>query len=486
MTIKNPRKKVQNLKNAKDARTPVLSAEVVSHKSTAIATQPATTPQDMPKLEQVAPPVTTITNQAGYVFTGSTNPTKRFAEQLIRDRPDVEPSHIYKCLIDHKKYTAKYSDVLKNEMHAADHYFTYGFSESRELIRPGLLRHSQTFKNTHEATLFLSSAPRRDGSFVYRCLFQSQTISKNLVYHGQTEIHKMVRAIFNCKELIFSRPEHNETSLYLIELAKNIGVKVTLDYDDLLLPEHCEYLGHVRSSDGKTVEHARKNIMGKSAFLLYADAFRCSTPLIAQAMAHLSKPIEVHRNQIVSAMVLPKQQCIEKLKNITSRKVKILYLSGTATHKKDFSIAQGPLLKLAQEYPDRFEITFLGNTGTHSNPIELFNTKVTVISRVNFNEMLSVISEHDIALAPLEDTIFNNAKSNIKFIECGSQGVPVIASPRDEFVEAVTHGVNGWLCESQAEWYSTLEKLINDPAVIARASLKAREAVLKHHVVSAQ
>lgn len=87
---------------------------------------------------------------------------------------------------------------------------------------------------------------------------------------------------------------------------------------------------------------------------------------------------------------------------------------------------------------------------------------------------------------PLEDTIFNNAKSNIKFIECGSQGVPVIASPRDEFVEAVTHGVNGWLCESQAEWYSTLEKLIKDPAVIARASLKAREAVLKHHVVSAQ
>ncbi|WP_352289894.1 hypothetical protein, partial [Psychrobacter sp. GW64-MNA-CIBAN-0177] len=61
MTIKNPRKKVQNLNNAKDARTPVLSAGFVNHQSTAIAAQQATTPQNMPKLEQVAPPVTMIT-----------------------------------------------------------------------------------------------------------------------------------------------------------------------------------------------------------------------------------------------------------------------------------------------------------------------------------------------------------------------------------------------------------------------------------------
>ncbi|MBF8675968.1 glycosyltransferase [Pseudomonas fulva] len=438
-------------------------------------------------VEQVAPPVGNVVEKVKTLkFTPSLDPNKKFVEQLMRDRQDIDPDYIYRCIINQQKYFDKYPDVQHSGMMAADHYFTYGFNESRELKRPGLLRHSQVFNIEHEATLFLSSAPRRDGSFVYRCLFQSQKIKKNLVYHGKTEILKLVRAIFNCKELIFSRPEHNETSLYLIELAKNIGVKVILDYDDLLVPEHAEYLGHVRSSDGRSVDAARNNIMGKSAFLLYADGFRCSTELIAKAMQHLSKPVEVHKNQIIASMVRDKQECVVRLNDLPRRKLKILYLSGTATHKKDYSIAQGPLVKLAQLYPNSFEITFLGNTGSHSGPIEIFNPNVKTISRVDFNEMLNVISQHDIALAPLENTVFNNAKSNIKFIECGSQGVPVIASPRDEFRTAITHGVNGWLCESQDEWFTQLEKLVKDPKILHRVSLKARESVIKQHVLGEQ
>ncbi|MFS0826266.1 glycosyltransferase [Pseudomonas phoenicis] len=447
----------------------------------------STVGSETPKLEQVAPPVGNIVAKVKTLkFIPSLDPNKKFVEQLMRDRQDIEPDYIYRCVINQQKYFEKYPDVLQSGMLAADHYFTYGFSESREIKRPGLLKHPQTFDIDHEATLFLSSAPRRDGSFVYRCLFQSHKLKKNLVYHGKTEILKLIRAIFNCKELIFSRPEHNETSLYLIELAKNIGVKVILDYDDLLVPEHAEYLGHVRSSDGRSVDAARNNIMGKSAFLLYADGFRCSTELIAKAMQHLSKPVEVHKNQIIASMVRPKQDCVVRLNDLPRRKLKILYLSGTATHKKDYSIAQGPLVKLAQRYPDSFEITFLGNTGSHSAPIEIFNPHVKTISRVDFNEMLNVISQHDIALAPLENTVFNNAKSNIKFIECGSQGVPVIASPRDEFKEAITHGVNGWLCESQGEWFTLLEKLVKDPKILHRVSLKARESVIKQHVLGEQ
>ncbi|MBA6060317.1 glycosyltransferase [Pseudomonas juntendi] len=448
---------------------------------------PSMATTEAPKLEPIASPVENVVAKVKTLkFVPSLDPNKKFVEQLMRDRQDIEPDYIYRCIINQQQYFDKYPDVQHSGMLAADHYFTYGFNESRELKRPGLLKHPQAFRIDHQATLFLSSAPRRDGSFVYRCLFQSKKLKKNLVYHGKTEILKLVRAIFNCKELIFSRPEHNETSLYLIELAKNIGVNVILDYDDLLVPEHAEYLGHVRSSEGRSVDAARNNIMGKSAFLLYADGFRCSTHLIAKAMHHLSKPIEVHKNQILASMVRAKQDCVVRLNDLPRRKLKILYLSGTATHKKDYSIAQGPLIRLAQLYPDSFEITFLGNTGSHSAPIEIFNPHVKTVSRVNFDEMLNIISQHDIALAPLENTIFNNAKSNIKFIECGSQGVPVIASPRDEFKAAITHGVNGWLCESQNEWFTQLEKLIKDPKILHRVSLKARESVIKQHVLGEQ
>jgi glycosyltransferase involved in cell wall biosynthesis len=411
------------------------------------------------------------------------NPSKKFVSQLMRDRPDIDPDYLYKCLIDHTKYMAKHKDVVGSGMHAAEHYFTYGHTEKRDLTRVGLLKHPQQFSIHSETTLFLSSAELRDGSFIYRCLFQSLDYKNNLVYSGKTEILKLVRAVFNCKELIFSRPEKTELAFYLIELAKNIGVKVTLDYDDLLLPEHAEYLGHVRSSDGLTIEEARKSLINKSSFLLYADAFHCSSPVIANALANLEKPVKIVKNRIMRTMVAADAVCLSRLQNIDDRKLKILYLSGTATHKKDFSIIQGAIVKLAQEFPDKFEITFLGNTGSNVHPIALYNDSVNVIPRLTLNEMYKVIAQHDLALAPLEKTIFNTAKSNIKFIECGSQGVPIIASPLAEFKEAIVNNENGWLCETQTEWYERLRSLIMNPSQLRKVSLEARNCVINKFTV---
>lgn len=415
--------------------------------------------------------------------TPAENPSKKVINQLMRDRPDISEDYLYKCLIDHPKYIAKYKDIASSEMHAAEHYFTYGHIEKRELPKPGLQKHPQPFNIKSDTTLFLSSAELRDGSFIYRCLFQSLDYPQNLVYTGKTEILKLVRAVFNCKELIFSRPEKTDLAFYLIELAKNIGVKVTLDYDDLLLPEHAEYLGHVRSSDGLTIEEARKSLINKSAFLLYADAFHCSTPVIAKALGNLGKPVKVVKNRIMRTMVAAEDVCISRLKDIETRKLKILYLSGTATHKKDFSIIQGAIVKLAQEFPDKFEITLLGNTGSNVQPIAMYNNSVHVIPRLTLNEMYKVIAQHDLALAPLENTIFNSAKSNIKFIECGSQGVPIIASPLNEFNDVIDNNENGWLCETQSDWYERLKALMIDPAPLRKVSLEARNCVINNFTV---
>jgi glycosyltransferase involved in cell wall biosynthesis len=412
-----------------------------------------------------------------------TNPNQRFLNQLLRERPDIDPEFLYRCVINEDKYTEKYKDIASSGMHAAEHYFTYGHAESRELCRPGLLNHNKTFNIKSQTTLFLSSAELRDGSFIYRCLFQSLDYKNNLVYSGKTEILKLVRAIFNCKELIFSRPERTETAFYLIELAKNIGVKVILDYDDLLLPEHAEYLGHVRSSDGTSVEAARKSLINKSAFLLYADAFHCSTPQIAKGLENLGKPIKIVKNRIMSSMVAREDLSRDKLSTLGKRRLKILYLSGTATHKKDYSIVHGTLLKLAQKYRNEFEITFLGNTGGNAGPLALYNDYIKIIPRVSLKEMYDVISQHDLALAPLEDTIFNNAKSNIKYIECGSQAVPIIASPLAEFTDVIVSGQNGWLCTKQSDWYKQIQFIIENPTVLKNVALAARSDVLQKFTV---
>ncbi len=46
-----------------------------------------------------------------------------------------------------------------------------------------------------------------------------------------------------------------------------------------------------------------------------------------------------------------------------------------------------------------------------------------------YDEMLRFVGQHDLLLVPLVDNVFNEAKSNVKFVEAGSVGVPVLASP---------------------------------------------------------
>ena len=73
---------------------------------------------------------------------------------------------------------------------------------------------------------------------------------------------------------------------------------------------------------------------------------------------------------------------------------------------------------------------------------------------------MRIVDQSDICLVPLELTEFNNAKSCLKYIECGARGVPVIASPTTDYARVIRHGHNGLLAETPFEWIDVLEGVI--------------------------
>lgn len=81
----------------------------------------------------------------------------------------------------------------------------------------------------------------------------------------------------------------------------------------------------------------------------------------------------------------------------------------------------------------------------------------------------------EVALAPLEDTPFNRAKSWIKALESAAAGIPVIASDMPEYARL---GV-GVLCGSDTQWMSALERSL-DPDERA-ASVQEGNAVVEQH-----
>jgi len=201
-----------------------------------------------------------------------------------------------------------------------------------------------------------------------------------------------------------------------------------------------------------------------SAATLWADNFTCSTSVIAQWLETLGKPVDVVPNRLPSRYF--NNNKLLSHASMETRKLKILYPSGSPTHARDFSVISAVLARLFQEYRDGFELTLLGSCSQLRYFHKLSPMHIKIIEKLPFEEMLKLYAAHDVVLVPLEKTIFNHAKSHIKYIEAASQGTPVIATPTAEFAAKIKNGINGFLCDNAADWYQLLEKLIADKSIL--------------------
>ena len=137
--------------------------------------------------------------------------------------------------------------------------------------------------------------------------------------------------------------------------------------------------------------------------------------------------------------------------------VSLLCMSGSPTHYRDFAEIEDSLLKVMSRHPE-VNLTLLGRFRDGIRILGLNN--VRHINRVPYGQMMRIVDQSDICLVPLELTEFNNAKSCLKYIECGARGVPVIASPTADYARVIRHGHNGLLAETPFEWIDVLEAVI--------------------------
>lgn len=68
----------------------------------------------------------------------------------------------------------------------------------------------------------------------------------------------------------------------------------------------------------------------------------------------------------------------------------------------------------------------------------------------------------DIGLAPLRHSLFNLAKSNIKYLEWSALRVPTICQDTEVYNSDIKHRYNGMLAGSKQEWHQALVELIRD------------------------
>ena len=110
-----------------------------------------------------------------------------------------------------------------------------------------------------------------------------------------------------------------------------------------------------------------------------------------------------------------------------------------------------------------------------------FKKQIVFHDYVDWQVLPKMIADIDINLAPLVDTVFNRAKSEIKWIEAALVKVPTVASRIGSFSEMVQDGETGVLV-TDSTWFENLEKIILSPKYRQAIGEKAYNFVIKNCV----
>ena len=144
-------------------------------------------------------------------------------------------------------------------------------------------------------------------------------------------------------------------------------------------------------------------------------------------------------------------------KKITDETIKIAYFSGSITHNENFEMIKPALIKILEKFKN-VELHLAGHLDIPAD-IEKFGNQVVVHPYVDWEELPDLIGQMDINLAPLKQTLFNEAKSEIKWLEAAAVKVVTVASNIGSFKEMIKDGETGVLALPE-QWYNKLEELV--------------------------
>lgn len=258
----------------------------------------------------------------------------------------------------------------------------------------------------------------------------------------------------------------------------NYGTKIVYEIDDLVfLPWHTHDLGSVRSGidradDKNLVDMFRRRLRAINV----SDYAITSTETIRDRIESLGVPCYILRNAM-------RHEYIETQR---ARKgpLSILCMSGSPTHYADFALIERQLELFLERNRENVSLTLLGRFRDNL-PIQLL-PNVRRIDRVPYSSMLEQVSQHDVCLVPLEQTDFNDAKSCLKYIECGARGVPVIASAVADYKRVITNDENGVLIQNDDQWLNKLNSLLNNRTLLRQMGQNAFNNTFASYSISAQ
>lgn len=267
-----------------------------------------------------------------------------------------------------------------------------------------------------------------------------------------------------------------------IERLHSQGKKIYFDVDDLVTDtRYTDSLPIVQAMSQEDRAIFNDGVERNGRTLALCDGAIVTTERLAKELGRVVPRVFINRN-VASKQMVQNSILVPILDKESRDEVLIGYFSGSMTHNSDFSQALPAILSVLDERSN----VCLKVVGDLSIPEELapYADRIVRSEKVGWEELPALIASVDINLAPLEPTLFNEAKSENKWTEAALVKVPTVASDFGAFSDVIEDGENGFLCSTTEDWVDALISLIDNPSLRERVGESAYRSCLLGHTTT--
>ncbi|QZN94300.1 glycosyltransferase [Symbiopectobacterium purcellii] len=293
----------------------------------------------------------------------------------------------------------------------------------------------------------------------YRVIFPFQALEREMHIEGGLKygVPKLVDAVDMEPDVVIVQSAAGaQTPEMAARYRKYTRSSIVAEFDDYIL--------NIPINSGNRSAHSQKLIKNFRRSLESVDWVVVSTPALADAYSAYHSDIRVAYNRLPASW----------WKGLTSlrqqgRKPRVGWAGGSS-HKGDLAI----LRSVVKALEDEVEWVFMGmkpegvKCEFHAGvPIEYYPQKTASLNL-------------DLALVPLEHNLFNECKSNLRLMELGACGVPVICTD----IEPYRCGLPVTRVDNRfKDWMDAVRMHIADMNATARLGDQLRDAVYKDWIL---
>jgi len=201
-------------------------------------------------------------------------------------------------------------------------------------------------------------------------------------------------------------------------------------------------------------------------------AVQTTTPELARLLRQRNPELALFPNAL---MALP------EIRNFTDPRVLTVFF-GALNREPDWRDLIGPINAVAARAGDRLRFRVVHDEGFFH---ALESPHKTFTPLCDYDTYLDLLGTSEISLMPLDDTPFNRAKSDLKFIEAGACRVAALASSV-VYRDSIAHGETGLIFNNPDEFHREFLRLTAIPDLALELGGNARRMVRQHRMLADQ